>query len=248
MQIPIGEAERSTVRGALQLAGNDVRVTPGTPLLADARGRIDFTQRGLTIVGGRARALGGEASFEGGTQADGSLRFNGQGVASVDGLLKAGELPVLAPLAALRGSLRGQAPYRVQLGFPGGRTDLLVTSSLAGIGAELPAPLAKPAAATWPLRVQIAPEGGRRRPAVDLGRRVAAGALRARGQARGRRRVVRGSVGLGAPAPAMPAAGVVGALRLPRLDVDAWRERLGAGGAAASRPPAAMSAPSCRPG
>ena len=36
-----------------------LRIQTGTPLLAQARGRVDFTQRGFTIVGGRARALGG---------------------------------------------------------------------------------------------------------------------------------------------------------------------------------------------
>ncbi|MBA4177415.1 MAG: TIGR02099 family protein [Leptothrix sp. (in: Bacteria)] len=235
LQIPIGAAGRSTVRGALQLAGNDVRLLPGTPLLADTRGRISFTQRGLTMAGVRARTLGGETSFDGGTQADGSLRFSGQGVASADGLLKAGELPLLAPL---RGSLRGQAAYRVQLGFVGGRTELLVSSSLEGLGADLPAPLAKPAAAAWPLRVQMAPRaGGGELLSVSLGellqaRYELADKIGAAGGAAGGAQgvvVVRGSVGVGTAAPAMPSAGVLAALRLPRLDLDAWRQRLGMG-------------------
>ena len=53
LEIPLQDLQATEVRGSISLAGNDVRLTPGTPLLADPRGRIDFTQRGLTIVGGR---------------------------------------------------------------------------------------------------------------------------------------------------------------------------------------------------
>lgn len=225
LQIPIGDAARSAVRGAVQFAGNDIRLRPGTPLLGGARGRVDFTHQGLQIVGARARVLGGDATFEGGTQADGTLRFSGQGLATVEGLLQAGELPALAPLAALGPRLRGQAPYRVQLGFPQGRTDLLVTSSLAGIAADLPAPLAKPASASWPLRLQIQPQPGQ--PQFDLLQLAIGDTLKARYErdlSGPTLRVARGALGVGADAPVLPAAGVAATLRLGRVDADAWRD------------------------
>ncbi len=231
LQIPLDDPSLATVRGAVQLAGNDIRIQPGTPLLANARGRVDFTQRGLTIVGGRARVLGGEATFEGGTQADGTLRFNGQGMASADGLLKAGELPGLALLAGAAGRIRGQAPYRVQLGFPQGRTELQVTSSLAGLGATLPAPLAKAADVAWPLRLQIAPLPARDTDLLTISVGEVLQARYERDQSGPELRIMRGSVGLGQAAPPMPASGVAGAIRVARLDTDAWRALLDAGAA-----------------
>lgn len=229
LAIPLADPDTATVRGALQLAGNDLRLLPGTPLLAQARGRIDFTEQGLNISNGRARALGGELSFDGGSQADGRLRFQAQGQASAEGLLRASDLPMLAPLAALVGRgagsrLRGQAPYRLQLDFRHGQSELLLSSPLTGLALDLPAPLAKPAAASWPLRLQTRITGAD----TDRLQLDVDGLL----QARLDRRFVgdevqlqRGAYGIGVSveAPAPPAAGIGAELKLARLDLDAWR-------------------------
>jgi uncharacterized protein (TIGR02099 family) len=231
--IPLAEPARASVRGSLQLLGNELRLQPGTPLLTQARGRVDFTQRGFTIVGGRARALGGEAAFDGGTQPDGSVRVTVQGQASAEGLLRAADLPALARLAgAGEPRLRGQASYRAQLGLVQGRPELLLTSTLAGLALDLPAPLNKPAAASWPLRLQTGAAPGRA--AAELLQLDLGEVLHARyerdltGEVP---RVLRGALGLGAEAPPLPAAGVTALLRLPRLDVDAWRRLVPAGSA-----------------
>jgi hypothetical protein len=44
-------------------------MTADTPLLAAAKGRVDFSQRGFIVSGASARALGGEIAFEGGSSA-----------------------------------------------------------------------------------------------------------------------------------------------------------------------------------
>lgn len=299
LHIPLDDPDASTVRGGLQFLGNDLRLQPGTPQLQQARGRLDFTQRGLTITGARARLLGGDASFEGGTQADGSIRITGQGQASAEGLLRAGELPALAPLAAVLATgassavvaaspgavmsaggattatsigspgvapgavlasettaqppaatslstgpvvtstsgpgaasrMRGQAAWRAQLGFVQGRTELLVTSPLTGLSLDLPAPLSKPAAATWPLRLQTG--GSPARPelqtwSLDLGEVLH---LRLeRDLSSDLAPVVRSALGLGQDAPPWPERGMAAAVRLPRLDTDAWRSLLAAAG------------------
>ncbi len=229
LAIPLANPDTATVRGALQLAGNDLRLLPGTPLLAQARGRIDFTEQGLSISNGRARALGGELSFDGGSQADGRLRFQAQGQASAEGLLRPSDLPMLAPLAALVGRgaasrLRGQAPYRLQLDFRHGQPELLLTSPLTGLALDLPAPLAKPAAASWPLRLQTRITGADSdRLQLDID-----GLLQARLERRfigDEVQLQRGAYGIGAgvEAPAPPTAGIGAELKLARLDLDAWR-------------------------
>ena len=142
---------RRTVKGALTLGGNDVRVRPDVPLLANAKTRIEFSQRGFSVAPGTARALGGEVSFEGGLGGDGVVRFSAQGNASAEGLRQAQELVFVPRLAA---AMSGQSPYKLQLGVTKGHTELQITSPLTGMALDLPAPLRKAAESTWPLRIQ----------------------------------------------------------------------------------------------
>ncbi|MCB1995854.1 MAG: TIGR02099 family protein, partial [Rhodoferax sp.] len=248
LAIPLPDPGAATVRGSLQLPGNDLRLLPDAPLLGQARGRVDFTEHGFTVQPSRAQALGGELAFEGGTQADGSLRFKGQGQATAEALLKPG---ALAPLASLlpwvqagsdgragRPRLRGQAAYTAQLDLRQGRPEWLVTSPLTGLSLDLPAPLNKPGNATWPLRVQTRQQAAAGRTTAEL----LAVDLDGRAQVRleldpTSGRLLRGSVGMGtASAPGMPAAGIDARVVLPRVDVDAWLAVVPAGSAGAGGP------------
>jgi uncharacterized protein YhdP len=61
LRLPLSRLEQSTVKGSMQLAGNDVRLRGDAPLFAQARGRVDFTHKGVQVVGATARTLGGES-------------------------------------------------------------------------------------------------------------------------------------------------------------------------------------------
>jgi uncharacterized protein (TIGR02099 family) len=259
LAIPLFDTAQSTVRGSVQLAGNDIRVQPGTPLLAGVRGRVDFTHRGFAIGGATARVFGGEAGIEGGTQPDGSLRFSAQGVASAEGLRRTAEIPGLAAVAAV---LRGQAAYRASLALAGGWPELTVTSDLVGIETDLPPPLAKAAATVWPMRWQNTVQRDAAVGAAAGG--SAGGAADARDtvrldigeivQVRVQRRltdegaaVTAGAVGVFEPPPPWPGRAAAGApatwqarANLDALDVDAWRralDRLSAAGAVGGEVP-----------
>jgi uncharacterized protein (TIGR02099 family) len=241
LSIPLHSGnEASTVKGSVALAGNDVRINPDTPLLGAARARVDFTHKGFSIAGGSARVLGGDASFDGGLQPDGSMRFGGQGIATADALRRAGELGALSRLAT---SLSGQASYRVALGIVHGHTELAITSNLVGMASELPPPLRKSAEAPLALRYQttLAPEtlaagqSARDTLRFELGPLVQAQFVR--DLSGDTTRVLRGGIGIG-EAAAMPAAGVAAHINLPALNVDAW-EAVGdklSGGAAGAAP------------
>jgi uncharacterized protein (TIGR02099 family) len=224
LDVPLSAVSTTTVKGSVALPGNDIRISPDTPLLASAKGRVDFTQKGFAVVGATARVFGGDAAFDGGTQPDASVRFSGQGSATAEALRRAAEL---GPVARIAGSLNGQAAYRFSLGFAHGRPQMLVTSNLVGLGIDLPPPLAKPAAAPLELRYQTVAVEDAALPAntireslrVDLGNVLQAQYLRE--QSGDAARVVRGGIGVLAPAPT-PAKGVAANLVLQRLDVDAW--------------------------
>ncbi len=226
LELPIGDLERSSVQGAVQLTGNDVRLTRETPLLAAAKGRVSFTQKGFSVAGATARVMGGEATFDGGTQQDGGLRFNGQGVATAEALRQAPELGVLARLAA---SASGQTPYRLALGFVRGRSEFTLTSPLTGLALDLPAPLKKAADASWPLRVEtrIAAEGPLRDSLrVELGNVISAQYQRDLSRDDGVPLVLRGAIGVQEPLPTLPERGVQAVLALGAVDGDAWEATL----------------------
>jgi uncharacterized protein (TIGR02099 family) len=227
LTIPLDDVERSTVKGSLLLPGNDVRLRPDTPLMAAAKARVEFTHKTLAIIGGSAKVLGGDATFEGGSAADGSLRFSGQGMATADGLKRAG---VLAAPGRLAASLAGQAPYRLQLSILRGRPEFTLTSTLVGLSSELPAPLRKSADVALPLRVQLASQAdGGDILRAQLGALAQASYVR---DASGR--VLRGAVAVGDALPS-PAAGVQAAVSVAAVDADAWDRVLdGIGGADAA--------------
>jgi uncharacterized protein (TIGR02099 family) len=229
LQLPLSQLDQSTIKGSLQLAGNDVRLRGDAPLLAQSRGRVDFTHKGVQIVGAAARALGGEVAFEGGTQPDGSLRFAGQGTATSDGLRRAAELGGLAKLAS---AIQGQTAYRLQLGIVKGQTEALLTSNLAGVALNLPAPLAKTAEASLPLRVQTTLQadslggGGvpRDQLRVEIGSIVQALFVRELGK--DGPRVLRSAVAINSALPTAVAGGHAVAEFNGPVSVDAWRSVL----------------------
>ena len=226
LHLPLLQLDQSTIKGSLQLAGNDVRLRSDVPLLVQSRGRIDFTHKGVQVVGAAGRALGGEFALDGGTQADGSLRFVAQGTATADGLRRSGELGSLAKLAA---SMQGQAAYRLQLGLVKGQTEALLTSSLTGLALNLPAPLSKAAEASMPLRVQTSLQADslgagvtpRDQLRIELGNVVQALFVRELGK--DGPRVVRSAVAINSALPAaVPGGHAVAEFSNP-VSVDAWR-------------------------
>lgn len=222
LAIPLLRVDATTAKGSVTLAGNDVRITPGAPLLAGAKGRVDFTHKGFAVVGASAKLYGGDASFEGGTQPDGGVRFTGQGSLGADGLRRASELGQLARAGA---ALSGQTSYRASLGFVRGRPELNVTSNLVGLAINLPAPLAKAADTPLALRFTSSVDPASAAPALrdtlrfELGNVIQASYLR--DLAGEQPRVLRGGIGVMEPAP-QPASGVAASINLARLATDEW--------------------------
>jgi len=226
LSIPVDNTDASTVRGSVTLGGGELRLRPDLPTLGSTRGRIDFTQKGLTIVGGAARALGGDVAIDGGLQPDGSMRFVAQGTATAEGLRRSGDGSGSA-IARVAAAFSGQTPYRVGINLLHGKTELLVTSNLVGLASDLPAPFHKAAETSLPLRFQLTPVADAGSPArdtlrLDLGSLLQLQYLRdVSGDSA---RVLRGGVGLLEPAP-QPASGVAAVLNLGKFNVEAW-ERL----------------------
>ena len=236
LAMPLDAVERTTVQGTIVLANNDLQITPDTPRMSRTRGTIGFSESGFSVTGGQARALGGDVRIDGvigsvlpspRAPAQG-LRITG--LATADGLRQGKELGLVARLAQYA---TGSATYAATLGVRNGVTELLVTTNLAGLASQLPAPFAKSADAALPLRLDItalAPQtdaAGKIRAfdqlKLEVGRLAAVTYVRDVTGAEAK--VLRGAIAVGLAddesAP-LPQEGVGANLNLASADLDAW--------------------------
>lgn len=232
LRLPLDHLDNTTVTGQVQFSGNDVQITPDTPTLAAASGQLRFSEKGFTLTQGKARLLGGDASFQGGMTHAGNdtvIQFKGQGTASAEGLRQAKELGELTQVGRWT---TGSTPYQAQLEFRGPASSILVTSSLQGLAVNLPAPLGKTAAASLPLRYEVKPLPGatsgsvRDQMALDIGPTSApvVSVRYERESSGGSTRVLRGVMALGAERPSLPAKGVLARIEMPSIDAGEWEK------------------------
>ena len=262
--VPLHDAAAATVEGTLALPGNDVRVTPTSPLLAGTRARVEFDQRSFRIAQGTARAFGQDLAFAGGLAAGatGGPRFTAEGTVGPPGLRRTADWsPALARFA---GAVTGEARWSGSLAFADGQTVFQATSDLSGLALELPAPLAKPATATAPLAVEMRfAASGAETLRLGLGKEGSE-TLRAQFVRDGPAAALRGTLRVddGSPPTAVarqalaealtvPAKGVVATVAARRIDVDAWQaafDRLAGGPSPPPSPsPSTAAAPVASP-
>ncbi len=245
LNLPVGAFEKSRVQGSVTLAGNDVRMTPDTPLLGRARGLVSFSESGFSILGGQARMLGGDLKLDGGSRmpvagtgagGEATVVLRAQGSVTAEGLRQAPELGFASRLAQ---SAVGGAGYTGVLAIRRGVPELTISSSLQGLGLNLPAPLNKAADSALPLRfantlmVDAGPSGAaggagqRDQLRLDLGSLFSVAYVR---DITGPEpRVLQGSIAVGlAPGESapLPIEGVVANINLATVNFDAWEAAL----------------------
>jgi uncharacterized protein (TIGR02099 family) len=234
LTVPLLNARATQVGGTVRLEGNDLQISPDSPLLGRASGTLTFSETGFAVKAAQARLYGGDMRFEGGMQPDAAgsakVQFRGQGVASAEGLRDAG----LGFVSRLFQHASGNTAYTAQLGFRAGVPELQINSNLQGMALNLPAPLNKTAEATLPLRLDtsvLSMVGGHARSdrlALQLGSSLApvASLQYERELGAAEPRVARGVIAIGmtgdAAATPLPAEGVAAHVQLDQLDADAW--------------------------
>jgi uncharacterized protein (TIGR02099 family) len=251
LNLPIGAIDKTTVQGSVALAGNDFQYSPATPVLATARGVLNFTERGFSLASLQGRMFGGEIALEGGSQVSLApqtpLRAAGvvpgtrdqpgivlraKGIMTAEALRQAKDFGFISRLAQ---QASGSTAYAATLGFRDGMPELQFSSDLVGLALNLPAPLNKSAESALPLRFEnsllIAPAGDKtteKPPALDqlkldVGRIASLSYVRDVSGADAK--VLRGTMAVGLAtdesAP-MPSQGVVANVNMARLDLDAW--------------------------
>jgi len=223
LHLPLANLHDAKVQGALQLQNNDITLFPDLPPVQAALGRVEFSEHGFNLNGVGASFLGGPLTLLGGTQREGGIVVRLAGNATADGMRKTAALPALQRLGA---KLSGGARFAGSVTVKDRQTQIVIDSTLAGLGVELPAPLNKPAADALPLRFTLSgqPTGsdgiGHDEIRIGLGSIAAARYVRER-QPHGPWIVKRGGIGVNVPAPE-PDSGMMINVNMKALNVDRW--------------------------
>ncbi|WP_416547102.1 YhdP family protein [Limnohabitans sp. DCL3] len=248
LTVPLLNPTQTKVQGTVTLAGNDVRVTPETPLLEKLQGSVQWSESGFSFSGAQARMLGGPVRIEGGMRpmpgsagSEGNplgLQLRVEGQVSAEGLRQAKEL---APLNEWAQHASGASSYSAQLGWRQGKPEFTLQSQLEGLALNLPAPLGKSAAALTPLslRTRVTGSGAGLREQLQMEWGNTASAHYVRDLSGAVPVVLRGSLTLGLPAaqaPALPAAGVSATVAVDNLTLDDWQSLLPHDAVSATRP------------
>ncbi len=244
LAVPLLTPQNTKLQGAVVLGGNDVRMTPDTPLLEKLQGTVQFSEAGFSLSGTQARLLGGPVRIEGGMRPtpgaatnESALQLRAQGQITAEGLRQAKEI---SPLNAWAQHATGATSYSAQLGWRQGQPEFTLQSPLEGLALKLPAPLGKAANVSMPvtLRTRVQGSGATLRDQLQLEWGTVASALYVRDLSGPEAVVLRGSLTLGLPAsqaPALPATGVSASVALDRFAVDDWQSLLPADLGAASQ-------------
>lgn len=219
LTLPLRALKNTRVSGSYQFVNNQL-AEPGFPPLEQVNGRLEFTEASVRVPSATAVFLGGPLTVSAGSQRDAAVSIQFQGRINADAARRAGGSEWLR-------YIRGATDWRGTLTMRNKRVDFAVDSTLQGLAVNLPAPLAKSAAETLPLRVERRHTGAQQdRVAVSIGSLVSAVFLR-RSEG-GNTRIERGTARFGegaAAEPERPGMVLTGAIKA--LDLDGWLAVLG---------------------
>ncbi len=237
LSLPLNELGTSTVQGKLLLADNELRLAADLPTISQVRANLQFTQNSLQVTSAQGRVLGGDLKFEGGlktrsrdaSEPEAQLRVQGQ--LTAEALQQMRQIPALADWAR---SASGSTSFSANLGLRQGWLEMNLQSKLQGLALSLPAPLSKPAAAEWPLRIErsmiLGSLAADRKPqdriTLQLGPLPGLGhglhASYLRDVSASSALILGGELTVGAPASEVAAGPVRALIELPSLDLDSW--------------------------
>ncbi len=214
LAIPLSNTRDTKVNGAYQFINNRIQSEGDLFPYEQVNGRLEFTETDVYVPGATLNVLGGTATLAGATQRDGTVRLAMTGRVNVDNFLRANP----APWAA---ALRGAVDWKAVITLRKRVADIVFDSTLEGLASTLPAPFAKSAADSVPLKLERRVTGAQQdRIAITLDGVLAAQLQRRR---EGENYVIdRGNVSFGgiAAEPERKGLWVTGSVK--SLELDQW--------------------------
>jgi uncharacterized protein (TIGR02099 family) len=225
LDLPLAQMKEGKIRGRYHLENNTVAFLSDLPPAQEVQGSLEFTERSINASEIRALFLGAPLRLN--VISDpahaGAVRVEANGGFTAKALARQFQYQYPG-LSALSGAAAWQAVVK----FQNKTSDFLLTSSLEGLTADLPAPFTKKAEESMPFSLQkTSGDDARTQIRISLGaeakRRLGALILR---QANGE--IERGVIGIGQP-PRLPDKGFHILVKQDALDLDAWRAVLAEG-------------------
>jgi uncharacterized protein (TIGR02099 family) len=149
LKLPLARIDPAQVAGDFQFTGNGISMGAGNALLTQVNGTVEFTESSVTSKSLAAQTLGGDITLQLNTR-EGAASATVQGVVDGAQLARHAGLPFAS-------AVRGLLPFRFTETQRADRRTTIFESTLAGVAVDLPAPFAKTADESWPLRVERRP-------------------------------------------------------------------------------------------
>ena len=147
LHVPLMNVDATQVEGQIHMTDSTLSLMPEIPQLSRLNGVLNFSDEGVSADTLQGEFLGGPIKVSG------ELSRQGQGL-HLAGRLTAEAVRRMWPLPVMW-RLSGAADYTAQLSWQSsGTVDLDVSSSLAGMAIDLPAPLHKSTNTHMPLRIR----------------------------------------------------------------------------------------------
>lgn len=220
VNIPLLGSKPVTVSGNYHFYDNEVHLGEGVPVLYKANGDLLFTESSMRTRNVSAQILGGPATLEAQSDADGVVQAKVQGKANMDTLRKIVAHPLL-------GYLHGGGDWEAAITVQKKLTEVTVTSDLNGLASDLPAPFTKSANETIPLRYKMKSSALHQDVlSIQYGKLLNARLLRR--EEDGILAIKRGTVSFGGPAKWPGKDGVWLTGTIPQLSLEGWGALAGA--------------------
>src|SRR5262249_39105599 len=215
LELPLHETEKSRIVGAYQFAANSIVPDPDSHAIAQASGRVEFTESTVRAQGITATFFGGPVTISASTQREAGVRIVAQGHVSSENMRRP------ATGSQWLQGLRGATDWRATQTVYKRTSEIVIESNLQGLAVDFPAPLAKAAADTVPFRFERRPIGQNQgRLSLAYGDVVSAQLNR---RLEGKRTVIpRGNVRFGGAAAEPERNGVWVSGSVKTLDLDRW--------------------------
>ena len=204
--------------GQYQFINNDIVLDDGLPKMDRVSGVLAFSERGFDFRNVKGEGLGGNFTLAGGSRPNGTIAVTTQGNFTVPGIAAWLKDPVFAAMS-------GGSTWRASINVNARGGEVAVDSSLAGLAINLPVPLNKAAADSWPMRFIKTPGTTRTEDEWNFTLGRVATARVQRRQDGDTMRIVRAAAGINEAMPALPRAGLAINAAATLIDVDDWRQR-----------------------
>lgn len=148
LDIPLSGSQLVKVAGTYHFADSEVDFGKNLPTLRKVNGDLLFTESGVSTRNVVAQILGGPAKLAVESGEGGAINVKLGGRANIDSLREINPHPLLRKLS-------GNPEWNVDIAVQNKKSKVLLTSSLLGLQSDLPAPFAKRADISVPLRFEM---------------------------------------------------------------------------------------------